>query len=193
MRRTIGWMVLSGLCIAAFCFAEPVEHQLSLSVKHSTERDEQREASDREGVNANTITTTVITRTEACTLEIAVDNEAEQSDTCELTVGFVGKSVETDKPVFLGASKKKMTVEAGETLNERFTKQFVETERTVDRGQNSNRIRKGENYEGYIVLLKAGGEIIAQESNSSLYLKDDWIAKCEAGMPAPKPGNKKKR
>ena len=37
----------------------------------------------------------------------------------------------------------------------------------------------GDVYEGYIVLVTKDGEILAKASNSSRYLKDEWLKRCK--------------
>lgn len=179
-------LVLLLLCVLQFARttgAEAFEHQLSMSVKPSINDDRQKTADNKVGANGNTITSEVTTKTGTCSLEVEVSNSADQNDSCEIIVGFVGKNEETGDTALSGISRKMITVAAGGELTETFMNRFVLTEKTVGSDYNSRQTRKGETYRGYIVLLKAGGEILAQESNSSIYLKDSWITQCETASP----------
>jgi hypothetical protein len=163
-------------------------YQAGLTVEESVEKDSKKDQTRRNDSNGTTITTKTDNRTEDCTLVIQVDNRADHPDTYELVVGFLAKNVALDKTVVSEATKKTITVAANETFTETLTKKFVLTETVVDNSYEAKRTSVGDTYAGYIVLVKAGGEILAQESNSSRYLKDEWILQCQS---VAKPGGKK--
>lgn len=170
---------------------EKRSHQASLSVEESVEKDGKKEKESRVDQNGNTITTTTDKKTDDCTLVIEVENRSDQSDTYEIVTAFIAKRIDLDKPAVFESVKKNITVEGNGTFKETVVKQLSSTEKVVDYGGwDSKKTRTGDTYAGYIVFIKAGGEILAQESNSSRFLTDEWIAQCEAA--AAKPGGKKK-
>jgi hypothetical protein len=99
------------------------------------------------------------------------------------------------EPVVFQSEKISLTVPAGEEVQKSIkAKTMVFSDKTVTRttgeGSSSNRTRSGDVYAGYVVIVRSGGEILAQDASTSRYLKEDWIAKLQAG--APKPAARKK-
>ena len=163
-------------------------YQAGLAVEESVEKDSKKDQKRQNNANGTTTTTKTDNKTEECTLVIQVDNRADQTDTYELVVGIISKNATLDKAVVSEATKKTITVAANETFTETVKKKFILTETVVDNSYEAKRTSTGDTYAGYIVLVKAGGEILAQESNSSRYLKDEWILQCQT---VAKPGGKK--
>ena len=195
-------LLLAGL-LSGESRGEEIRHQISLSVDGSTEQSRKKVSSSEDRPNA-TATTTVESESEICTLEIGVKNDSEQEDACSLEWYFISRKtpVRGDKEtVIFDSGKEELTLQKGSVEKRTaISKPFVFTVKTIDRvgyddiddKGNSKRTRQGDTYEGYIVLVKAGGKIINQESNSSVYLTDEWLARCEAFVKPPFGGKKKR-
>ena len=190
-------VVILLLCTAAIFTAstsagqEKRSHQVALSVETSVKKDSKKEKESRLDQNGNTVTTTTDTRTDDCTLVIEIENGSDHSGTYELVTALLSRKSGADKPDISDVFRKNITVAGGGVFNDTVRKQLVFTDKVVDySGWDSRRTRAGETYEGYIVFVKADGEILAQESSSSRFLKDEWISRCEAS--APKPAARKK-
>lgn len=202
-RMVMSLLFTGALLVAVESSGAPRAHDMSLSVDAGTSRDRNRsqQVDNREN---GTATTTTDTTTEICTLEVRVQNTAEQSDSCQLEWLFIAKrTLETgnDTLVILDSGKSEMTLQKG--LEEKKTihsKPFVFSEKTIDRtrnefpreSSNSRRIRQGDTYAGYLVLLKADGEILQKESNDDRFMSDEWISRCELAEKS-SPEKKKKK
>ncbi|MEI7851904.1 MAG: hypothetical protein WCH86_08730 [Kiritimatiellales bacterium] len=178
-------------------------HQISLSVGASTDQSRNKVSTSEDRVNS-TATTTVESDSEVCTLEIGVKNDSDREDVCSLEWYFISEKtpVKGDKePGVFDSGKEELTLQKGSDEKKTIvSKPFVFTVRTIDRvgnddnndSGNSKRTRQGDTYVGYIVLVKAGGKILDQDSNSSSYLTDEWLARCAAFV-KPAEGKKKKK
>ncbi|HNX53717.1 MAG TPA: hypothetical protein PLD51_06745, partial [Pontiellaceae bacterium] len=101
--------------------------------------------------------------------------------------------------------KMPITLDAGASaVKKAVSKPFIFTVKDVD-VVNSNgvraglglsrQIRGGDEYAGYIVLVRAAGDILQKDSNSSRFLNDEWLAQCDKFSkitPAAKKKKKKK-
>lgn len=190
-------VVIFLFCTAALLTAatssgqEKHRHRVSLSVEVSVKKDSKKEKESRLDQNGNTVTTTTDTRTDDCAVTIEVENESDHSGTYELVTALLSRKAGADKPDISDVFRKNITIAGGGVFNDTVRKQLLFTDKVVDySGWDSRRTRAGETYEGYIVFVKADGEILAQESSSSRFLKEEWISRCEAS--APKPAVRKK-
>jgi hypothetical protein len=200
-RMVMSLLFTGALFSAAESFSAPRAHDVSLSVDAGISRDRNRsqQVDNREN---GTVATTTDTTTEICTLEIQIQNTAEQSDSCQLEWIFIGKRTldnGDDTLVILDSGKSEMTLQKGAEEKKTIpSKPFVFSEKTIDRTRNefqresgnSRRIRQGDTYAGYLVLLKADGEILQKQSNDGRFMRDEWIARCES---AAKSSPKKKK
>jgi len=180
-----------------------MRHQISLSVDASTEQSRKKVSTSEDRPNS-TATTTVESDSEICTLEIGVKNDSDQEDACLLEWYFISRKtpVRGDKEtVVFDSGKEELTLKKGSgEKRTAISKPFVFTVKTIDQVGydavddmgHSKRTRQGDTYEGYVVLVKAGGKIINQESSSSIYLTDEWLARCAAFV-KPAEGKKKKK
>lgn len=203
-RRVMSLFFTGVLFVAVGSFGAQPAPEVSLSVDAKTSRDRNRSQQVEERANGS-VTTTTDTETEICTLEVQIQNAEEQSNPCQLEWLFIGKRTldnGEDTLVIPDSGKSEMTLQKGS--NEKKTissKPFVFSEKTIDRTRNefqrdagsSRRIRQGDTYVGYLVLLKAGGEILQKESNDDRFLKDEWVARCEAAAKTSPEKKKKKK
>lgn len=162
----------------------------SLSVNISTERDKGREQNTKQTKTASAATTTTVDKeTQTCTLEIEVENRAEQTgnyavEWCVIAKRTSGKA--QDNLVVSDSGKIEITREGKATGTETVKpKAFVFTTTSINYGDySSNQTREGDVYAGYVVLVKADGEIIAKASNDDRFSKDEWVAQCEKAVQA---------
>jgi hypothetical protein len=202
-RMVVSLLFTGALFVASESFGAQPAREVSFSVDAKTSRDRNRSQQVEERANGS-VTTTTDTETEICTLEVQIQNTAEQSNSCQLEWLFIGKRTLANGDntlVVLDSGKSEMTLQKGS--NEKKTissKPFVLSERTIDRTRNefqrdsgnSRRIRQGDTYAGYLVLLKAGGEILQKESNDDRFMRDEWIARCESAAKSSPEKRKKK-
>lgn len=178
-------------------------HRTSLSVRDEIERSRDRQTSVVQKKMA-TVTTSIAEEKELCTLEIEVENSGDQSDSCQLEWYFISKKTlgnGDDELTVFDAGKASVTLQGRESIEKKVTsKPFIFTVKDVESlGLGSGnatsmpkQTRGGDAYAGYIVLIREGGEIIEQESNSSRFLKEEWLERCAAFVPE-KPAPKKKK
>lgn len=201
--RRFAFLLLAGtLFVSTDSRGEERIHKASLSVEEKTTQDRDKKQSVDEKDNA-TVTTIVDTETETCTLEIEVENRSEQRDTYMVQWFFLSKKSAgkgDESLVIFGSGKTQMAIDGGSSSKKKIeSAPFIYTIKTIDRtirahnGGNATQTRGGDSYAGYVVLVKAGGEILQQESNSSRFLTDEWIAKCEAASSGKDSGAKKKK
>lgn len=168
----------------------------SLSVNISKTRNRESEHSTAQKGNAS-VTTMIEKETETCTLDIEVENLAEQTGNYDVQWCVIAKrtsGADDEKLVVSDSGKIEITrgskMAGTETVN---PKPFIFTVTSIDRtgnssggsssnARNSTQTREGDVYAGYIVLVKAGGEILAQDSNDDRFLKEEWIAQCEKAV-----------
>jgi hypothetical protein len=187
---------------AFFIASESSGAEVSLSVKDSTIRERNREQQTEQKKNAS-VTTTVDKETEVCTLEIEVENPADQSANYEVLWCVIAKrtSGKNDETLAIPDSGKiTISRRSKETSVETIhPKPFVFTVKSTNREvleknyTGSNQMRTGDTYAGYLVLVKSDGEILQKESNDDRFMRDEWIARCEvAAKSAPEKKKKKK-
>ena len=166
----------------AFSGASGSSLSLRLSVKDRTEDDEDH--FEKEWETATEFRTEITdAEMEVCALNVALKNTAEEGGVCSLVWFFLAEDVVSGDVVIAKQDRKQLVVEASSEMKEVLVSDaFVVTEVTRSWGSDQQS-RWGWIYEGYIVLVTRGGEIIAQDSNSSRYLSDKWLAKCRATMP----------
>ena len=179
-------------------------HRASLSVKAETERtrDKTKVVDEKEN---STVTTVSDIETETCALELEVSNTADRNDTYQLEWYFISKKTSAsgdDGLVIFDHGKSPITLDAGaSTVKKAESKPFIFTIKNVEsenkafsRGTGMQRqTRSGDEYAGYIVLVRIDGEVIEKESNSSQFLKDEWLAQCEKLSQITATGKKKKK
>jgi uncharacterized protein YdbL (DUF1318 family) len=173
---------------AVFIASQAAGAEVTLSVKDSTTRDRNMEQQTEQKKNAS-VTTTVEKETEACTLEIEVENPADKAADYEVMWCVIAKrtSGKNDESLVVSDAGKIMITRGSKSTGVETVhpKSFIFTVESTNRenpNMNSNtsaQTRTGDTYAGYLVLVKADGELLAQESNTSRFLKEEWIARCE--------------
>jgi len=165
----------------------------SLSVNISKARNRESEHGTAQKGNVS-VTTMVEKETETCAMEIEVENSAEQAGNYDVQWCVIAKRIsgkDSEKLVISDSGKIEITrgskMTGTETIN---PKPFIFTITSIDRAGNSvgnyngssTQTREGDVYAGYIVLVKADGNLLAQESNDDRFLKEEWIAQCEKAV-----------
>jgi len=212
MSKTVEQLVVSLFFTVAFfagagTLSAEQRHEVSLSVTAETTQTRDRTQSSDEKDNFSA-TTTTDAESETCSLEIEISNATDQKDAYQLEWFFISKKKADngdEKFVILDFGKSPVSLLGGAGIVQTVqSKPFVLTTKTIDRTPraaknnnvgNSTRTRSGDTYAGYIVLLKAGDEILAKESNESRFLEDEWLERCKTvNQPAAKrqPPAKKK-
>jgi hypothetical protein len=159
---------------------------VSLNVKARTERDKTDSDETKEDVYGSNYTTTKETETETCTLKISVKMRDQAMLNCQLEWYFVSEYIKNanDRGTLklFDPGKKAITLKDGVVLKEAISsKPFVLTTISRDRSDAEDKI-SGDEYKGYIVLVTYNGEILAKESSSDRFLKDEWLSQCKAAQ-----------
>jgi hypothetical protein len=131
-------------------------------------------------------------------LEIEVSNTSDQSDSYQLEWYFISKKTTvkgTEDMVVFNSGKDDVALGGGASIVKTVTsKPFIFTVKNIDSVSKTStsgegtpkQTRSGDTYVGYLVLVKADGEILGKESNSSRFLEDEWLEKCAAFAPSKK-------
>ena len=131
------------------------------------------ETSDSEGRVHVTITDT---ETEVVTLSLTAKSAMDQLVHVQFECYFVVEDVALDEKKVLEFKRKQVSLSPGETVEEMFTADPF----TVTTVARDDRVSiAGHAYEGYIVLITDGSRVVAQKSNSTRYLKREWLQKCQ--------------
>jgi hypothetical protein len=181
-------------------FAQEEKVRIALSVRPKTDKDKDK-GSD-EVVKGNTCTTTDFkTETEICTLEVKVKNGGTlpvsgQLEWCFVSDHSSGKTLqgkpEKAVPAGFNPGSKPITIPAGEEISDAivslpflYEEKTVVTEITTSGKTTQRDTETGDAFQGYIVLVTVDGEVVASDSNSSRYLKDEWIEICRTSSKTP--------
>ncbi len=203
-RIFISMLFTGVLFVAAESRGDDQPFRASLSVKADAVRTRDRTKTVDQKATG-TVTTVADIETETCTLEIEVSNEAKQSGTYQLEWYFISKKTSPkgeDELVIMDAGVAPVTLDAdASTVKKAVSKPFIFTTKDVETESKKStsgpgiprRTRSGDEYSGYIVRIKAGDEILDTQSNSSRFLKDEWLEKCAAFVPAKAAAPKKKK
>lgn len=202
-RVFIALLFSSSLFVAAESSGAEQAHRASLSVKAETARTRDKTKTVDEKANG-TITTVADIETETCTLEVEVANAADQNDTYQLEWYFISKKTSAkgdDGLAIIDFGKAPITLDAGASaVKKAVSKPFIFTVKNVENVSKasssgtgmSRQTRSGDEYSGYIVLIRADGEVLQKDSNSTRFLKDEWLAQCEK-LSKITPATKKKK
>jgi len=158
---------------------------VTLRVQDKTTRTKTVTNLDKESADGSDQSTTTELKTEVCTLTVKVKSRGVQSGSCQLEWCFLSDRVKSiqDKgdTVVFDSGKKVLALEDGVYLNETIISAPFELKRVSSSSGDGDDSLTGDTYDGYIVLVTENGEILAQASNSSRYLKDEWIEKFWTG------------
>ncbi len=183
-KKTFIPLILTGLLLAAGeSFAAGNGPDVTLKVKPQTERNREKKEDIKEDANGTEITTTTQTETELCTLFVEVKMRDKPTLDCQLEWYFISGNIKSAKDkgttVIFSPGKKSLLLKDFAWPEESITSTpFVITTIRRSDSESDDKI-SGDEYKGYIVLVRQGGEILAKASNSSLYLKEEWISKCK--------------
>ena len=143
------------------------------------------------------VVTTVEREITSCVLEIEVENQSERTSDYDIEWCVIAKRTAANDSASLvvsDAGKIRITREGRatgtETVKPRsfvFTitsKNYEDSDSGDMDSDYSQQTREGDIYAGYIVLVKADGEILAKESNDDRFSKDEWVAQCEKAVQA---------
>jgi len=155
---------------------EPLRISLSVTDKIRRSSGEERKDSRQ--------SSTTSTKTKTCTLSIRVSNHDDDEGACQLEWYFISEQTKSGDTVLtvVHPGKKQITLGSNATVEETVTAKFVfrqhESPSILNYPFDRHSWEAGDVYAGYIVLVTANGEILAKESNTSRFLKDEWIEKC---------------
>jgi hypothetical protein len=200
MNRIFLALLLAGVLLA---YGGEQTHDASLSVNAKVEQGQDKtEKEVRRTPKGSVVTTTVKTETETCTLEITVENQTEQKDSYQLEWFFISEKTsesENGELSIFSSGKAEVTVAGGSSVTKtEVSKPFIFINRmnavtgSGDRNQ-SQQIRGGDVYAGYLVLVKASGEILQKESNDARFLTDKWLTQTKATIKTTIPVRAKKK
>jgi hypothetical protein len=155
---------------------------VSLNVRSGTERDENRTETSRDNALGDEVTTTTDTETETCTLEVSVKLRDQAALECQLEWYFISDHIKNidDKGTLqiFSPGKKTIALEENVELEETIVSEPFVMTRVQQDGDVRDK-QSGDEYKGYIVLVRKDGEILDQKSNSARFLKEEWIQKCK--------------
>jgi len=151
--------------------------RVSLTVKAKTACNED----SKEKVKEYSVTTTD-TETEICTLMGKIKMRGVSKAECQLEWAFLSEKPKDSKNkaevVIFSPGKKKITLQENVAMEMPvLSATFVYEVISIDHWANSHDKISGDVYKGYIVLVTSNGEVLNKASNSSRYLKDEWIEK----------------
>ncbi len=170
-------------------FAAANGAKVTLMVKDKADRNKDRKEDIREDGNGDDVETITDTDTEICTLTVKIKQSGEPQAACQLEWYFLSENTTSAKDkgttVIFSPGQKSISLTNNVVLEETVTSApFVLTQITSSYSD-SDDIRSGDVCKGYIVLVRQGEAILAKASNSTRYLKDEWIEKCKPGATPP--------
>lgn len=143
-------------------------------------------------------TTAFNSETEVFTLQVGLKNNRDQEykgvlQWCFISDHSTGDTYDEEPtdavPATFSPGKKEIVLAAGAAVTESVVSEaFVFEEKTVetewyDSGDTTTyEYETGDVYKGYLLFFTVNGEILSQSSNSSRYLKDEWVEKCRAAI-----------
>jgi len=196
-RIFIPWILIGLLVAAGDSLAVANEPNVTLKVTTKTERNKEKSEKIRSNASGNDRSAFTETETETCTLFVEVRMLYKPTLDCQLEWFFLSENVKSAKdkrvPVIFSPGKKTLSLEESVWQEETITSApFVITTISNDRANVDDKV-SGDKYEGYIVLVTQGGNILAKASNSSRYLKEEWISKCKNDGERPREKKKSKK
>jgi hypothetical protein len=195
-RYFIPLFVVAALLMLGDVFAASSKSKVSILVKDRSEKSDDKGEDEVE--KESSITETAFqSETEIVTLTLKIKNGGDLPLTGQLEWCFIydyssGKHKDSRDRVPAEAvaatfspGKKKVTLEPDSVLEEivisdpfRYEEKTVDTENYNNGYTTSYDYETGNIYKGYLVLFTVDGEVVAMKSNSSRYIKDEWIEKC---------------
>lgn len=173
--------------VATESFAAVSGPRMSISAKVKVDEERLPKVETEKG----NMITTVEAEKASCMLTLDVMNRGKESGSCQLEWYFLGETISPNKDPERGivsSGKKEISLEAGAKVSETITENFelitTTRENTSGDGDSSPTPKtSGTTYVAYIALATRDGEIIAKKSNSSRWLKEEWIEQCQNFKP----------
>ncbi|MBM4153359.1 MAG: hypothetical protein FJ220_07555 [Kiritimatiellaceae bacterium] len=162
------------------CYGADDKLSASLTVKVEKKREQTKENKGG-GSGASVV---VDTKIEHLTLLMEVENSSKVTAEYRVVWGTIGKDAD-NKFVLANSGTLNVSLEAGKSTEKQVKDRFELKERDssyADSGYVASASKEvtGSVYSGYIVLVMHGNEVLAEESNSSRFLKDEWITMLKA-------------
>lgn len=157
--------------------------KVTLMVKDKADRNKDRKEVITADGNGDEVETITDTETEICSLTIKIKQSGEPQTDCQLEWYFLSENTTSAKDkgttVIFSPGQKSISLTNNVVLEETVTSAPFVLTQIVSSYADSDDIRSGDICKGYIVLVRQGAEILAKASNSTRYLKDEWIEKCK--------------
>ncbi len=188
-KRFITLFLTSMLIIAQS--SEAAKFNVLITPKARVTDDEKVEEAFSLAPDGDNVTTTTETTTETCDLTLTLKPKGTAPADLMLKWCFITEDAKTEELQVSNCGSKALELKDGVVATEKITGTFstVETVRVEDGSNNDKETHVGESYEGFLVLVTSGSEVLAKKANSSRYTKDEWVEKC-INPPAPKKASK---
>lgn len=181
-RILVPLFLIAAIFFANETFGAANSMDVTLRAKDKMTRTKEVSNDEREGADGEDRSTSTELKKEVCTLEVEIKLRGVQSSPCRLEWYFLSDSVKSmrDKGdvVIFDSGKRSLTLEDNVLRSETVVSKTFELKRQTRNWSDSTDSLSGDTYKGYIVLVTADGKILAKTSNSSRFLKDEWLEKC---------------
>lgn len=191
------WMVIGMLGLAMIAGAVPGKRYAArISVKGELKKE--RDSSKNETANSSSKTKSEVQHYD---LQATVANTGKNAGTFDLEWYFLkrqldGKGNKGD-PAVCEKGKETLTIGGMKRVTHPVTSSSLSWSETKssksgnsNRGNNSSSSKKnisGAVYGGYVLLLRADGQIVAKYSSDKRFLTEEWLQKLQAPVAKPKP------
>lgn len=173
-------VVATLICVGGMPVAAENKVNITLRVRPTTSRDKSVTDQDKETKNGEDRSTVTEIETEVCTLEVSIRQDGAPVATCQLEWYFISDNVKNVQdrriPTVFDAGKKNLQLKESVVQNETLVSNKFEMKRiTQSYDRNKDDVLQGNSYKGYVVLVTSNGEILAKASNSTRFLKGNWM------------------
>lgn len=159
---------------------------LKLTVKGKIDADKEKESETKGEFYSRT--KTVITKTETFPLDVMVTNRSKAPATVDICWYFFQNSyvsAKKKKAVVGERGSKTVTIAAGKFAREKIASKQLKLvvnieESESDDGDTYSEHYEGNDFAGYVVLIKQDGEMLEQASSDKEFLSEEWIEKLDA-------------
>lgn len=196
-RRGVAFLICVVVALfAGQSFSATDSMRVALSARARLQKEKPIHEECEEESPSGSVVTVVDVETSVCTLILDITSRSHRPAICQLEWYFLADQISPGKnngsPVksrdVVRSGKKEISIEPGSRVSERVMADFELTTTTRDYSGDQWSVssaarKKGREYLGYIVLLTQDGQVIAKKSNSSRWLKDEWLEKCRNYKP----------